>query len=443
MAEKMTDEGRALIERSLGAFNVPSNPSVITAIVGFVTLLALAYLAGHARVRRLERRLRIAHFVAAGLPFVLLGYVASRPTVGILTPAALEEIRPLFALGLGWIGFVIGSRFEARRLEHLPSGTAMGVVVTTAVPLIAIFGLCAVLLFGGQTLLGAPGGDGAFRDAVLLAVAGAMAARSSPHFLRSFSPGEPISQRLVRIMELEQLAGVAGMMMVSAFFRPQGGEVAWQLPGTAWLFVTCGIGTIMGIVVFAALTKLNQGPQFTAALLGGVAFTAGMASYLRLSSISVCFIAGAIVINLGGPWREQARAILERLERPIYFIFLVIAGALWHPWELQGWVLMALFIAGRFVSKWLAAVALDKILLKDLVASERRALTIAPMGALSVAIVVSAQDLYSGPTVGWIVTAVIGGSIVMELALQVLARRAARGAAAPYGPQPTVETAGD
>ena len=108
------------------------------------------------------------------------------------------------------------------------------------------------------------------------------------------------------------------------------------------------------------------------------------------------------------------------------FLFLVIAGALWRPGEWEGWVFTALFVLGRFFSKWLAAIVLGKFWLTDMSDHERRVLTASPMGALSVAVVVLAQDLYSGPFVGWSVTAVIGGSIVMEILLQIAVRRKAR-----------------
>jgi Kef-type K+ transport system membrane component KefB len=225
------------------------------------------------------------------------------------------------------------------------------------------------------------------------------------------------------IIELEQLAGVFGTMFVSTFFRPEQGAVSWQLPATAWLFVLFGVGMIMGIVVLATLTRIERGTQFTVALLGGISLTAGMASYLRLSAIAVCFLAGLIVFNMGGEWRGEVRAVLDRLERPIYFLFLVVAGALWRPWDWEGWAFMALFVLGRFFSKWIATVTLGRVWLKDLTEHERRVLVAAPMGALSVAVVVLAQDLYSGPFVGWSVTAVIGGSIVMEILLQVAMRR--------------------
>jgi hypothetical protein len=265
-----------------------------------------------------------------------------------------------------------------------------------------------------------------------------MAARGAPHFFRLLAPQLPVSDRMIRLIELEQLAGVLGVMMVSAFFRPPGGAVSWQLPGAAWLFVIFGIGTAMGLATVSILNSLKQGSQFTTALLGAVAFTAGTASYLRLSPIAVCCIASAIVMNLGGPWRDQVRDVLERMERPIYFLFLIIAGALWRPFEWQGWALMALFVAARFLSKFGAAKLLERFWMKDLSLPERWSLVGAPMGALSVAIVMSAQDLFLGDAVVWSVTAVIGGSIVMEIALQVAARRAAKRNATPLTPGATL-----
>jgi hypothetical protein len=424
LVEAISGRSRHLLEQ------LPPPPqSVVSAIIGFVALLVLAYLGGHPKVVEWERRLNIAHITTTGLPFLLLGFLASQPLVGILTPSVLREIAPLLPLGLGWIGFVVGSRFSGAALQPLAPGVGAAVVLTTAVPFMVIFGVSAILLLGIYPLLAPAAGQGAVRDAFILAAAGTMAARSAPHFFASFS-GASASDRIIRIIELEQLAGILGLMVASAFVRPSG-AVAWQLPGTAWLFVIFGIGAIMGIVITAILSSLQSGPQSTTALLGAVAFTAGMASYLRLAPIGVCCIAGAILINIGGPWKGPAGDLLARMERPVYFVFLVVAGALWRPWEWQGWVLMFFFVTGRFFSKWLATTLLEKFWLKPLAPAERWTLARAPMGALSVAFVVSAQDLYSGPTVGWIVTAVIGGTILMEASLQLAARRGGGVSTAP------------
>ena len=53
------------------------------AILGFLVILVLAYLAGHPRVQRIEERLGIAQVVTAGFPFVLLGLVAHHPSIGL------------------------------------------------------------------------------------------------------------------------------------------------------------------------------------------------------------------------------------------------------------------------------------------------------------------------------------------------------------------------
>jgi hypothetical protein len=416
--------GRVAVARKLDA------STVIRAVVGFVVLFVLAYAAGHPKVTQLERRLRIGHLTAAGLPFFLLGYVAALPSIGVLTPDILREIAPLLPLGLGWIGFVVGTRFESARFADISPESEASVFLTTAVPMALIFGACALVVYPFGFLPGST--RGLVRDGLLLSRAGAMGARNAPFLARYSADGTGVPPaRLIRIIELEQLAGVVGLLLISAFYRPQGAVVGWQLPGTAWLFMTLGIGTALGLLIWATLTRMHSANQFAAVLLGAVCFTAGMASFLRLSSLSVCFIAGALIINLGGSWKVTFQGVLERMERPVYFLFLVLAGAWWIPWDYRGWVLMLLFVAGRGLAKRLSARFVQRYWVKDLTETECRVLAHAPMGALSVAIVVSAWDLYSGPTVPLIVTAIIGGSVLSEVIVQWRFRQRASQAAEP------------
>jgi hypothetical protein len=358
--------------------------------------------------------------MTTGLPFALLGLIANQPQVDILTESVLQEIAPLMPLGLGWIGFVVGARFEAQRFKELPPGTGISVFVLTTVPAAL---LAAALIFSMSQLRDEKVTNQVLRDALLLATAGIMAARRTPGFASILFHGRQPPERIRWIVDLEQLAGVFGLMFISAFFRPSAGIVSWVLPGTGWLFITLGIGTAIGMLLYATFGQIRKGPQFAAILLGSVAFTAGMASYLRLSSLAVCFIAGAIFINLGAGWAQPLRAVLERMERPIYFLFMIIAGALWHPGEWQGWMLMTIFVSVRFLSKWLSANLLGRFFVPDLGKSERQTMAAAPLGALSVAIVISAQDLYFGATDPAIVTAVLGGALISELLIRLLSRR--------------------
>jgi hypothetical protein len=58
----------------------------IQVIGGLVALCVLAYLGGHRRVVRFQERLGIGGVITAGFPFVALGPIASRPSIGILGP---------------------------------------------------------------------------------------------------------------------------------------------------------------------------------------------------------------------------------------------------------------------------------------------------------------------------------------------------------------------
>jgi Kef-type K+ transport system membrane component KefB len=404
---------------------------LVKTILGILALLALAYLGGHPRVQAWEQRLRISQVITAGFPFVLLGMLARQPAVGILTDTVLAELGPVLRLGLGWIGFVVGFRFDVRLIGRLPSGAAAAVGIATAIPFAAVVCASALLLLAFDGFHGANFRDPVFvRDALILGTAGAMTGWT---VTRTF-PSRDAADKVQQMLRLEELAGVAGLAVVAAYFRPQGTEVAWQLPGTAWLFLTVGIGVTLGAVIYAVLHRTSQGPEFMVLTLGSISLTAGIAGYLHLSSVVVAFVAGVLLANFPGAYKERLRDTLHRLERPIYLMSLVVIGALWRAGDGLGWLLMGAFVVARLLGKWLGTELSARRGPFSLGPAERTALTIAPLGELSIAIVVSAQLLYPGGSVYRIVSAVIGGALLSELLLQLVWRRPA--VATPPGPPP-------
>lgn len=397
----------------------PSASTIIKAVLGFVVLLALAYVFGSPKVLELEKRLQIAHLVIAGLPFVFLGVIARHPAIGIFPDTVIYELRPIIPLGLGFIGFTIGFRFDRGFIESVVAGMGTVAFVAATLPFLTVLGSTFVVLIAFQDFIP----DRIYlRDAILLGAACAMTARSAPYLLEARGAGKESMAKILRIVDLEQLSGIFGLMVVTAYFRPPAAEVAWQLPGTAWLFITIGVGTTIAGIVYALLQRTNPGPQFAVVTLGSVCFAAGMASFLRLSAVAVCFIAGAILVNFPGTWKDQVRLALERMERPIYLLLLTSAGLVWQIGEWQGWVLMVIFVAARFFGKWLAMYVVRRRAILPLTADEEKSLVFGPIGSLSIAIMMSASDLYVGRDIPWMFTAIIGGAIVTEIILQMSAR---------------------
>ena len=91
-----------------------------------------------------KARLGIAQVITAGFPFVVLGVLARSPDVGILSDAVLVEISPLLRLGLGWLGFVAGFRFDVRAFQGLPVVAGRIVALSTMLPFVLVVGACAV-----------------------------------------------------------------------------------------------------------------------------------------------------------------------------------------------------------------------------------------------------------------------------------------------------------
>src|SRR5690606_4471161 len=139
---------------------------------------------------------------------------------------------PLLRLGLGWIGFVAGIRFDTRMLQGLPARTLRIVALTTFFPFAFLVGASAVLLFAFSDQPFDPQDPVFLRDALILGTAGAMAAVTSTRAVRR----DESKTILSRVIRLEELAGVSGLLIVAAFFRPRG--ASWQMPGAAWVLLT-------------------------------------------------------------------------------------------------------------------------------------------------------------------------------------------------------------
>ena len=392
----------------------------IKALVGLVALLVLAYLGGHPLVQRLERRLGISRVVAAGFPFLLLGMLAHRTDV--LSDAVLDHLRPVLHLALGWIGLVIGMRIELGKLGALPRGAVTIIGVGTGIPLVAILAGCAAVLLGARALMGEPLLDATIvRDALILGAAGAIAADTETlrYGARKASPES--RRRLVLLANLDELAALVGLAFLNAYFRPTGLSVTWQLPNTAWLFVTCGLGLVVGVVVYAIARLPATRTESVALLLGSVAFTSGIASELHLSPLVVCFIVGLLLTNFPGDYKARLVDNLARLETPIYLVFLIVAGAMWAP-TLLGWLVMLVLLATRYFGRWAGGRVVWRRVDAELPREARRSLVFAPMGTLPIAVAVNAALLYPDGEISTILTATIGGAILCEIALSVLWR---------------------
>jgi Kef-type K+ transport system membrane component KefB len=392
-------------------------------IGGLIVMMVLAYLGGHRRVVRFQERLGISGVITAGFPFVVLGAIASSDTVGILSVDVLGRLRPVLHFGLGWLGFIIGAQLDIRVLDRVPKGTAYMILVEALGP----FGIGAAACGAVMIAFGASWNDpGVWRDVILL---GAAAAMTAPRKFRGFANRSWHEGRGADVLlaQLDELVGVIGLLFITAYFRTSTSS-AWTIPDTAWIFVSLGLGVAIGVLIFAMVRVPASNAEFLAVVLGGIAFASGLAGYLELSPIVICFLAGVLVTNFPNEQRDSIFRILNHLERPVHLLFLIIAGATWRISDWRGWVLVPLFVGGRVLGKWTGTIASRTVVGSALAggAGEQRHL-VTPLSSLSIALVVSIDNPDSWLPL--VVTAVIGGAIVTEVLVQITSK--ADAAAAP------------
>jgi Kef-type K+ transport system membrane component KefB len=384
----------------------------VKVIGGLIALLVLAYLGGNRRVVRFQERLGITGVITAGFPFVALGALASLPSIGILNEDVLGRLRPVLHFGLGWVGFIIGAQLDIRVLDRVPKGTAYLILVEALGPFGITAAACGILMVSFGMSLDDPA---TWRDMILLGTAAAMTA---PRKFRGFANRTWHEGRGVDVLlgQLDELVGVIGLLFITAYFREDTGVTSWALPNTAWVFVSLGLGVAIGILIFAMIRVPVSNAEFLAVVLGAIAFASGLAGYLRLSPIVICFLAGVLVTNFPNDQRESVFRILNHLERPVHLLFLMIAGAMWTITDWRGWALVPLFVAGRIIGKWTGVIASKTAvgsLLPSTFADQRTLVT--PLSGLSIALVISVQSIYHDEGLPWIITAVIGGAVVAEL----------------------------
>ncbi len=401
---------------------------LLKTIVGMLCLITLAYVGGQPRVLALERKLGISQVITAGFPFVLLGWFARAPAVGLLNDMLLSELSPLLRVGLGYIGFAAGFRFS---VEVRPSQEVMRTAAcVTAVPfaLVAVTSGPLLLWMSGEVSSVTLRDPVFLRDAFTLGTAGAMTATASMHVFRRADRGGT----LTAIFRYEELAGVLGLAVIAAYFRPSAG-VTWQLPGTAWLLLTLGLGGTLGLIAYLVLHRSTEGPEFVLLTLGLIGFSAGTAGYLRLSPIVIAFIAGTFLALLPEVARARLAEALRHLERPVYLLSLIVIGALWQIDDWRGWALVPIFAGMRLLGKRAGVALAKRFSGRTITAAEEQALVVAPIGPLAIAIVVNAQLLYPGGSISPIVASVIVGGVLTEIAVQLASRRRSLVSESPAG----------
>ncbi len=325
-----------------------------------------------------------------GTHFLFLGLLLGPHFLEFLSPEAVNQLFPLLGIGLGWIGFLFGLQLDRRNLREFPPAYLVLALGQAALTFLVFLGL-------GWALLGLAGRDGSV-PLLLLFGAAATACVSTPAGVALVSTNYLVRGKvrdlLFFVASIDALVGILALQLTYAFFPAAGGSVGFAgLSGLGWAAAALGVGIVCGIV-FLWLTRPRSGPEeLVLFLLGLAAFSSGAALQLQLSPLFVSVTMGVMVANLS-PEPDRVYRILQEWEKPIYVVFLILAGALLRfptPWV---FLLALAYALVRGGGKLFGNLVMVRLVPLPVDVPKRFGLGLIPQGGISLAMAISGVLTY-------------------------------------------------
>jgi hypothetical protein len=309
-----------------------------------VVIVVAAYFAAHVVFEWLGRRLMIV----SGAEYLLLGILLGPYVSGIVSPQLVASFAPITALALGWMGAIIGSRFLIPQMVRIRGVLYRVAFAESLMTLWIVFGLELLLL---RWMFGLPT-DRAIGPALAL---GAFATASA-------DAGIELAARRHRgrgllVTQLRVTAGTNAFVAICAFGillasnHPASTTLSRPLTTTEWTVVSIALGVAGGALFHLFLGTEQKIDRLFISLTGVLVLVSGAATYLRLSPLMSAMFFGAMLVNTSRQ-RDEISAALARVERPLYFVLLIFAGATWRPSAQTAWALpVLLFVGARALGK--------------------------------------------------------------------------------------------
>lgn len=325
-----------------------------------------------------------------GTHFLFLGFILGPHLLGLLTQDAVRQLFPLLGMGLGWIGFLFGLQLDRRNLRQFPPAyfiLALGQAILVFFVFLGL-GWLALVVFGQTGRI----------PRMLLMGAAATACISTPAGIALISTNYLVRGKvrdlLFFVASIDALVGIAALQATYALFPP--GDLGLGLPllpRLTWVVTAVGLGVVCGILFLWLTRPRPGGEEMVLFLLGIAAFAGGAALQLQLSPLFVSVVMGAVVANFS-PDPQRVFRVLQEWEKPIYVVFLLLAGALLDfptPWVA---FLALVYALVRGWGKVLGNLAMVRILPLGFETPRRFGLGLLPQGGISLAMVISGVLTY-------------------------------------------------
>lgn len=317
--------------------------------LSLILIVAAAYLAAHVLFEWLARKYRIV----SGAEYLVLGILLGPQVSGFMSADVVTSFAPVMTLALGWTGAALGMNFYLPRMIRIP-GSTYTIAMLEAVLTFLFVSALMLLAFSWAFELSY---DRVILPALSLGAIATATASSAVSLISRDTP-HPVMEQLEVTALVDGAVAITFFGILLCVVHIDVGVGDRFLTPTEWVAITLGIGIIGGSLFHLFLGSERNPDRLFIAMAGAIILASGAASYLRLSPLLPAMLIGAILVNTSTN-RDELQRLMAAVEKPLYFVLLLLSGAAWQPsrfdWALPVALYVAVRIAGKVGSARLAA----------------------------------------------------------------------------------------
>lgn len=294
-------------------------------VITLALFLIVGFLGSRGFVSRAMHRLPLSSLFASGMEFFLLGIVLGPASLNLITHDVLDDLEPIVYLMLGWIGLLFGVELSWDQVRKI-SGAVYRFLAVETVGFLLLFSAAFYAIIGRAwpTL-------SAYEHAVGAILFGITAAVSSPTVIAVVTQRLPSRGPLTTTMRLAgALSPLFPLVAFGLFFmilHPRFLDAGGVGFGALWWLFINGVGLVLGFVMVLFTLERTSDNEMLLLILGTVFIIGGVCYFLDLSALYTAMIVGVVVGNFSRK-RDQIFRELHRIEKTLFFGFLVVVGTM-------------------------------------------------------------------------------------------------------------------
>lgn len=348
-------------------------------LISLVLLVLIAYLGSIIFHRYPIKQNWLKSIVYSGNLYIILGFAIGPNVLNLISETIVSQINVLYALVLGWAGFLIGLQANIKNLKRF-----RGLYYYFATSnFIFAFCLSSILLILTFPLI-----QKEFNNIEVIVLATASAVTSPIMLgviLREYRVHGKITHLLQFVSGFDNIIGVIilGLIMAGvsnlAFFNESS-------IGIYIIIMPLILGGIASFLYYILSKELKGEQENFLLLISLLIFTIGIAIYLKQSILFTAFLFGTGLSNL--PINTKKLYInIHQIEKPLYILLLIFVGISINLISFQYMILVGLFLIIHLVVVLLSGYLANTVIRQKLHISNTIGLSNLGMGGLSLAII--------------------------------------------------------